>query len=77
MATERTQTGKNFLAELARGGFAESLTPHQRRQIHIDTDLDSFLEAALEDGKQVVLTGNPGDGKTQHILMRQDNYPEG
>lgn len=76
MATERTQTGKDFLAELARGGFAESLTPHQRRQIHIDTDLDSFLEAALDDGKQVVLTGNPGDGKTQHILMRQDNYPE-
>ena len=76
MATERTQTDKEFLAELARGGFAESLTPHQRRQIHIETDLDSFLEDALDDGKQVVLTGNPGDGKTQHILMQQDNYPE-
>jgi hypothetical protein len=76
MATERTQTDKEFLAELARGGFAESLTPPQRRQIHIQTDLDSFLEDALDDGKQVVLTGNPGDGKTQHILMQQDNYPE-
>lgn len=76
MATERTQTDKEFLAELARGGFAESLTPAQRRQIHIKTDLDSFLEDALDDGKQVVLTGNPGDGKTQHILMQQDNYPE-
>ena len=75
MATERTQSGKDFLAELARGGFAESLTPHQRRQIHIDTDLDDFLENALDEGKQVVLTGNPGDGKTQHILMRQDQYP--
>lgn len=75
MATERTQSGKDFLAELARGGFAESLTSHQRRQIHIETDLDDFLETALDDGKQVVLTGNPGDGKTQHILMRQDQYP--
>lgn len=75
MATERTQSGKEFLAELARGGFAESLTPHQRRQIHISTDLDEFLINSLEKGKQVVLTGNPGDGKTQHILMRQDQYP--
>jgi hypothetical protein len=76
MATERTQTDKDFLAELARGGFAESLSPHQRRQIHIETNLDSFLRSALDDGKQVVLTGNPGDGKTQHILMLQDEYPE-
>jgi hypothetical protein len=75
MATERTQSGKDFLAELARGGFAESLTPYQRRQIHIDTDLDRFLKSSLEAGKQVVLTGNPGDGKTQHILMRQDEFP--
>lgn len=75
MATERTQPGKNFLADLARGGFAESLAPHQRRQIHIETELDSFLEKSLDEGKQVVLTGNPGDGKTQHILMRQDQYP--
>lgn len=76
MTTERTQTDKEFLADLARGGFAESLTPPQRRQIHISTDLDDFLEDALEAGRQVVLTGNPGDGKTQHILMCQDTYPE-
>ncbi len=75
MATERTQSGKEFLAELARGGFAESLSPHQRRQIHISTELDEFLANSLDEGKQVVLTGNPGDGKTQHILMRQDQYP--
>lgn len=74
MATERTQSDKEFLAELARGGFAESLSAHQRRQIHISTALDDFLETSLDAGKQVVLTGNPGDGKTQHILMRQDQY---
>jgi hypothetical protein len=75
MATERTKTDKDFLAELARGGFAESLSSHQRRKIHIRTDLDAYLKDALDAGKQVVLTGNPGDGKTQHILMRQDEYP--
>ena len=75
MTTQRKSTDKNFLANLARGGFAESLAPHQRRQIHIGTDLDKYLEDALDDGKQVILTGNPGDGKTQHILMRQDEYP--
>jgi hypothetical protein len=75
MATERTQTDKDFLAELARGGFAESLSSHQRRQIHIDTDLDTYLRSALDEGKQIILTGNPGDGKTQHILMQQDEYP--
>jgi len=76
MATERTQTDRRFLADLARGGFAESLSPAQRRAIHIETPLDEYLENALDDGKQVVLTGNPGDGKTQHILMCQDSYPE-
>jgi len=75
MATERTQTDKNLLADLARGGFAESLSPNQRRQIHIQTELDEFLHEAIKKGKQVVLTGNPGDGKTQHILMCQDQHP--
>jgi hypothetical protein len=76
MPKERTQTDKDFLAALARGGFAESLSPSQRRDIHIHTSLDDFLQEALRSGKQVVLTGNPGDGKTQHILMRQDEFPE-
>lgn len=75
MAQERTRTDKGFIATLARGGFAESLSPSQRRDIHIRTSLDTFLEDALHDGKQVVLTGNPGDGKTQHILMRQSEFP--
>ena len=64
-----------LLADLAQGGFAESLTEQQRRAIHIPTDLDDYLDEALENGKQIVLTGNPGDGKTQHILMQQDHYP--
>lgn len=76
MATEQTHLGIEFLARLAQGGFAEKLTRHQRNAIHITTRLDEYLDGALEDGKQVVLTGNPGDGKTQYILRKQEDYPE-
>ena len=76
MATEQTHLELDFLARLAQGGFAEKLTPQQRHAIHITTRLDDYIENALEDGKQIVLTGNPGDGKTQYILRKQADYPE-
>lgn len=77
MAMTSEATNKDFLASLSRGGFAESLTPAQRRAIHIETDLDEFLATQVgEMGRQVVLTGNPGDGKTQHILRYQDQFDE-
>jgi hypothetical protein len=63
-----------FLSELARGGFAERMTKEQRRGIHVKTNLDGFIDDSLEQGKQVVLTGNPGDGKTQYIYMKKDRY---
>lgn len=65
-----------FLSDLARGGFAERMTEEQRRDIHVKTDLDSFIEDSLDEGKQIVLTGNPGDGKTQYIYMKRDKYPD-
>lgn len=78
MATEQSTTESEirFLAKLAHSGVAETLTPKQRRKIHIKTELGDFLSEALDDGKQVVLTGNPGDGKTQQILREQERHPE-
>lgn len=77
MATEQIELSLDFLAQLARGGFAEKLSPDQRRAIHITTSLDDFIDDALDDdGKQIVLTGNPGDGKTQYILRNKPQYPE-
>ena len=32
--------------------------------LHVPTQLDEGLLAAVEAGKRVYLTGNPGDGKT-------------
>lgn len=75
MATETTRLQLDFLARLSQGGFAEKFSPEQRRAIHITTRLDDFIDDALDDGKQVVLTGNPGDGKTQYIMRKQDEYP--
>jgi hypothetical protein len=76
MGIEASTLDLRFLSQLAQGGFAEKLTEEQRREIHITTRLDGYLENALDDGKQVVLTGNPGDGKTQYILQMEPDYPE-
>lgn len=78
MGIEASTLDLRFLSQLAQGGFAEQLTEEQRREIHITTRLDGkeYLQNALEAGKQVVLTGNPGDGKTQYILQMKPEYPE-
>lgn len=76
MATEQVELSLSFLAQLAQGGFAEKLSPEQRRAIHMPTSLDDFIDQELETGKQIVLTGNPGDGKTQYILQKKVEYPE-
>lgn len=77
METSSTESNVAFLADLAHSGVAETLTPEQRRNIHVETKLGEYLNNALEEGKQVVLTGNPGDGKTQQILREQERHPEG
>lgn len=78
MGIEASTLNIRFLSQLAQGGFAEQLTDEQRREIHITTRLDGeeYIQNALRDGKQVVLTGNPGDGKTQYILQMKPEYPE-
>lgn len=78
MGIETSTLDLRFLSQLAQGGFAEKLTDEQRREIHITTRLDGngYLQDALERGTQIVLTGNPGDGKTQYILQMKLEYPE-
>lgn len=72
--TPNNNLGPEFVARLANGGFAETMSEDQRAAIHIRTQLDGFLQECLDAGKQVVLTGNPGDGKTQYILMQQRRH---
>lgn len=76
MEERQSESDVRLLAELAHSGVAETLTPEQRRLIHIQTNLGDYLNEALNNGKQVVLTGNPGDGKTQQILREQERHPD-
>lgn len=54
---------------LGRGSNADLSSPEARRLLHVSTNLDRKLSTFLADGRDVVLTGNPGDGKSH--LVRQ------
>jgi hypothetical protein len=49
-------------------GIAERANASQLRYIHVQTDLDVKILDWLKKGEDIILTGNPGDGKT-HLLM--------
>ena len=52
-----------------RSCYADRLTGEQLAAIHVETPLEAFVIETLRGGRDVVLTGNPGDGKT-HLIMR-------
>ncbi|HOX41230.1 MAG TPA: DUF4338 domain-containing protein [bacterium] len=60
---------REFILNLYRGAssFADDTSGDQLREIHIETKLDQSIIQAVHNGKSVILTGNPGDGKT-HLL---------
>jgi len=62
---------QTFIERLYRGAnsYADRLTHEELDAIHVDLGVDSFLLAAAADAKQIVVTGNPGDGKT-HLIER-------
>ena len=47
--------------------YADSLSDAILKTIHIETALDKAVSSAISKNKSIVLTGNPGDGKT-HLL---------
>jgi hypothetical protein len=52
-----------------RSCYADRLTRDQLDAIHVPTKLEQFVLDRMHAGKDVVLTGNPGDGKT-HLIMK-------
>jgi hypothetical protein len=52
-----------------RNSYADRLSPEELSWIHIDLGLESYLLSAIQDRKQVIVTGNPGDGKT-HLIEK-------
>ncbi|WP_420640462.1 Druantia anti-phage system protein DruA [Candidatus Leptofilum sp.] len=65
---------RSLILKLYRGASAQAdgMDSQWLEAIHIPTNLDREIKKALEAGKSVVLTGNPGDGKT-HLIRRWAN----
>ncbi|MCI3918741.1 DUF4338 domain-containing protein [Paenibacillus sp. TRM 82003] len=61
----------NFISGFYRGSsaYADNIDNNYLSQIHVATELDAAIVNAVSEGKDVVLTGNPGDGKTHIIRM--------
>lgn len=68
-ANDETKAGLQFVRDFYRGssGYADHIAPERLSLIHLKTRLDSAIIDAAKNGKDIVLTGNPGDGKT-HII---------
>lgn len=49
--------------------YADRLSEDELEAIHVDLGVDGFLVEEASKKKQVIITGNPGDGKT-HLIER-------
>ena len=47
-----------------RNSYADKLSHDELEWIHIDMGLDEFIVDGAREGRQIIVTGNPGDGKT-------------
>jgi Druantia protein DruA len=56
----------SFVEKLYRNAnsYADRLTREELDWIHVDLGLDDYLLNSAKEGRQIVITGNPGDGKT-------------
>jgi hypothetical protein len=56
----------SFVEKLYRNAnsYADRLTTEELDWIHVDLGLDQYILESAKDRRQVVITGNPGDGKT-------------
>jgi hypothetical protein len=68
---EGKQSGLDFVRNLYRGvsAYADKAEVKTLSEIHIETQLDKAVVNAVKNGKDTVLTGSPGDGKTHLIRM--------
>lgn len=85
--TPMPTTGKREKLDFVRGfyrgtsAFAEHIPADLLSIIHVETRLDDAIKANLSQGKDIVLTGNAGDGKThiikilEHDLMATGKNP--
>lgn len=75
---DEAKTGLQFVRDFYRGSsaYADHILPELLSVIHLETKLDEAIMQSALAGKDIVLTGNPGDGKT-HIIRLLKNKLEG
>lgn len=66
--------GIDFIRDFYRGSsaYSDHVKPEILTEIHLKTKLDKAILDAAMSGKDIVLTGNPGDGKTHIIRMLKE-----
>lgn len=71
MTTQQIVSLEEFFLDLYNGysGIAERASDENRDRIHVKTPLESKIVEWLLKGRDVILTGSPGDGKT-HLLQQ-------
>lgn len=69
--SRQQQDSSTFIERLYRSSksYADRLTQEELDHIHVDLGVDEYLLEQAGQGKTVVVTGNPGDGKT-HLIER-------
>ncbi len=72
--TQSDKTGLDFIRDFYRGssGYADFIDYNFLSRVHVVTELDEAIVEAVSAAKDVVLTGNPGDGKTHIIRILQE-----
>lgn len=62
---------RTFIERLYRStkSYADRLNQEELEAIHVDLGVDDYLLDQAKGGHQIVVTGNPGDGKT-HLIER-------
>ena len=71
---DEMKTGLQFVRDFYRGSsaYADHIASELLSVIHLETKLDTAIMDAALGGKDIVLTGNPGDGKTHVIRLLRD-----
>jgi len=66
-----TASATDFVERLYRSAnsYADRLSPEELERIDVDLGLGDHLVSLAEDRRQIIVTGNPGDGKT-HLIAR-------
>lgn len=71
VAESAVNADATFIERLYRStnSYADRLTQDELEAIHVDLGVDGYLVEQAANKKQIIVTGNPGDGKT-HLIER-------